>query len=126
MYNIEVKNTGGYVFDVTAGDQTCKVDAKGNGMTPPGMLLAGLASCVGVYIRKYAEGAKLLIGEFEVSAEAEFTKEAPMRFGEIRITVDLKGAALDDRRKKALTEFIKNCPVHNTMKGNPVIDMILM
>lgn len=125
MYNVEARNVGGYVFDVTAGSQTCKVDAKGDGMTPPGLLLAGLASCVGVYIRKYAEGAKLAIGEFEVKAEADFTKEGPLRFSRIRIDVDLKGAVIDDRRKKALAEFIKNCPVHNTIKGDPVVDMVL-
>jgi uncharacterized OsmC-like protein len=35
--------------------------------------------------------------------------------------MDLGPAALDDRRKKALLEFVRNCPAHNTLKGNPEV-----
>ncbi|MBP7056546.1 MAG: OsmC family protein [Candidatus Omnitrophica bacterium] len=121
MYKVDVKNSGGYVFTVRSGAQTVTVDAKSDDMTPPGMLLAGLASCVGVYIRKYAEGAKLDVGDFEVTAEADLTKDPPFRFAEIKISVILKTTGLDDRRLKSISEFVKNCPVHNTIKGGPEI-----
>lgn len=39
---------------------------------------------------------------------------------------DLKGAVLDERRRKALLEFVKNCPVHNTLKVNPLVDIKLV
>lgn len=125
MYKIEIKNTGSYSFDVVSGNQSCAVDMKPGGMTPPGMLLAGLGSCVGVYIRKYADGAKLALGEFKVTVEADFTKDSPARFQEIRVAIDLKGAVLDDRRKKALVDFVRNCPVHNTLKASPAVDIAI-
>jgi uncharacterized OsmC-like protein len=102
------------------------VDTKGQGVTPPDTLLASLGACVGVYVRKYAEGAKLEIRDFSISVEAEFTKEPPVRFGNISVCVDLKGIALDERRQEALLAFIKNCPVHNTLKNNPQIEVKLV
>lgn len=119
MYRVEIRNAGTYSFEATEGSQSCAVDMKPGGMTPPGMLLAGLGSCIGVYIRKYAEGAKLALGEFSVSVAADFAKDAPTRFQEISVTVDLKTAGLDDRRKAALLAFIRNCPVHNTLASKP-------
>ena len=125
MYKVRIAHKSAYSLDVTEGSQSCTVDAKAGGITPPGMLLGALGSCVGVYIRKYADGAKLPLDGFEISIEASFEKDAPMRFQEIRRTVDLKGAILDDRRKHALLEFIKNCPVHNTLNTAPNIEIAL-
>jgi uncharacterized OsmC-like protein len=76
-----------------------------------------------VYVRKYAEGAKLTLPEFSISVDADFSKETPVCFRKININVDLKGTQLDDRRIKAMHEFVKNCPVHNTIKNNPEVEI---
>ena len=78
-----------------------------------------------MYIRKYVEGAKITLNDFTVTAEAEFSKEPPFCFREIKVALDLKGALLDERRKQALLDFIKNCPVHNTLKVSPHIDVAI-
>ena len=39
------------------------------------------------------------------------------------MSVDLKETQLDERRIRAMLEFVKNCPVHNTLKSNPEIEM---
>ncbi|MFA5147393.1 MAG: OsmC family protein [Candidatus Omnitrophota bacterium] len=121
MYSVEVSSAGDYLFRVKANDYEFEVDAKGRGATPPDTLLASLGSCVGVYIRKYAEGARLAIDEFTVKVSGELCKEAPARFKTIDVSVGLRGSALDERRRKALIEFIKNCPVHNTLRSDPEI-----
>lgn len=123
MYRVDIVNSRDYVFNVKSKDYEFVVDTKGAGVTPPDTLLASLGSCIGVYIRKYAEGAKLTLGEFALSVEADFSKEQPVCFRSINVSIDLKGAALDERRKIALLEFIKNCPVHNTLKLNPQIEV---
>ena len=66
MYKVEISNKGDSVFNVRSKDYEFNVDTKGKGMTPPDTLLASLGSCMGVYIRKYAEGAKLNIGNFKI------------------------------------------------------------
>jgi len=125
MYRVDITHTKDLAFSVKSGDFEFVIDAKGNGVTPPSALLSSLGSCIGVYIRKYAEGSKLNLDNFNIIIEAEFTKESPMAFREISVTIDLKDVEIDDRRKQALLEFIKNCPVHNTLKANPVIKVKL-
>ena len=123
MYRVDITNAGDYSFKVKAKDYEFLVDTKGKGITPPDTLLAGLGTCVGVYLRKYAEGAKLALPEFNVSVEADMSKEPPVCFRKINVSVDLKGAKIDERRLQAILEFMKNCPVHNTLKNNPEVEL---
>lgn len=123
MYKVEVSSEGAYKFNVRSKDYEFSVDLNGKGVTPPDALLASLASCIGVYIRKYADGAKLALGDFKISVEADLGKEAPYYFRQINVLIDFKGAVLDERRKRAILGFIKNCPIHNTLKKNPIIDI---
>lgn len=125
MYKVEITHNQDMSFTAKIGESECVIDAKGKGLTPLDTLLAGLASCIGVYIRKYAEGAKLDLVHFKVDVSAELNKEYPVSFKKIMVGVDLKGCQLDERRKIALLAFIKNCPAHNTLKGNPEIDFNL-
>lgn len=126
MYRVEAVHSKDFAFKIESGGHQFIIDAKGkDGLTPPDALLASLGSCIGVYIRKYAEGDKLDLVNFNIIVEAQFTKEQPISFKTINVSIDLKGAELDDRRKKTLLEFIKNCPVHNTLKGNPLVEIKL-
>ena len=121
MYHVDITNSGDYSFKVKSKDYEFIIDVGGKGVTPPDTLLASIGSCLGVYLRKYAEGAKLPVKEFSITVDADFSKEPPACFRKINIKIDLKGAELDDRRINALREFIKNCPVHNTIKGAPEV-----
>ena len=123
MYRAEITHTKDLAFSVKTGDFGFVIDAKGTGVTPLNALLASLGSCIGVYIRKYAEGSNLTLDNFNITVEAEFTKEPALAFRTINVTIDLKGANIDDRRKQAILEFIKNCPVHNTLKANPRVEV---
>jgi len=122
MYHVQVNSAGGYLFDVQAKGGALKADMRGvSGITPPDLLLASLGTCLGVYLQKYAEGARLTLKEFSIAVTADFAQEAPVCFRKISVNIDLKGLKLDTRRQSALSEFIKNCPVHNTLKNNPEI-----
>ena len=126
MYQVEIIHKKDLIFQVNSGAHEFCIDAKGHdGITPPDTLLASLGSCIGVYISKYSQGAKLGLENFSVTIEAEFTKEPPMRFERIDVVIDLKGIVLDERRRGALLQFIKNCPVHNTIEGNPAVEVKL-
>ena len=125
MYVIEIVHNQDMAFTVKAGISEFTVDAKGKGLTPLDALLAGLGSCIGVYIRKYAEGSKLNLENFKINVSAELSKESPLSFRQISVEVDLKSCPIDERRQKALLEFIKNCPAHNTLKANPLIEFKL-
>ncbi|TAM40576.1 OsmC family peroxiredoxin [bacterium] len=122
MYQVEIKHDRDFSFTAKAGESEFVIDAKGKGLTPLDAFLAGLGSCTGVYIRKYAEGSKLDLSNFKVKVSAELSKEAPFSFRQIFVAIDLAACRLDERRQKALLEFIKNCPVHNTIKGSPQVE----
>ncbi len=124
MYRVDIANSAGYTFKVKTKEYEFSVDMKGaQGATPPDTLLASLGTCVGVYMRKYAEAAKLALPEFNISVEAEFDKAGPPCFRKINLSVDLKGAGFDERRLSAMLGFAKNCPVHNTLTSNPEIEI---
>ncbi|MFA5157111.1 MAG: OsmC family protein [Candidatus Omnitrophota bacterium] len=126
MYRVDIESSPDGAFSVKAGSGSFVMDMKNKGVTPPDALLAALGSCIGVYIRKYTDGAGLALGKFSVSVESEFSAEPPLRFKTIKVVVDLKGLQLDERRQKALLEFTKNCPVHNTLKSNPLVETVLV
>lgn len=126
MYKVEVTHNSDFAFTVKTGESEFIIDAKGKGVTPLDALLAGLGSCIGVYIRKYAEGSKLKLEGFKIDVSAELLGPAPFSFKQINVDIDLKNCQLDERRQKALLEFVKNCPAHNTLKGNPQIGFKLI
>jgi len=124
VYQVKVSNPGDYSFSVQSASYQFNIDTKGEkGIRPLDALLASLGACIGVYIRKYAEGGKLSLSEFNIDVHAEFSKESPIRFKKIEVLIDLKDNRLEERRLKSLLGFIRNCPVHNTLKGNPEIDL---
>ena len=126
MYKVELENVGAFSFRIASDSQrlsskAAEIEVGEMKLTPSDMFLAGLAGCVGVYIRKYAEGTNLKLGHFKVTCESEFSKDYPVCFENISIAIDLKGVKLDEKRIKSLVHFAENCPIHNTIKGNPDI-----
>jgi len=123
MYSVDISNKGDSVFTVRSKGHEFNVDTKGAAMSPPDVLLASLGTCIGVYMRKYAESARLDLGEFNIKVESAFEKEPKVHFSNIRVRIDLKNSNLDERKKASLLSFIKNCPIHNTLKSNPDVDV---
>lgn len=123
MYKVEIAHIKDWVFKVNSDNYEFTIGLKGEGVSPPDTLLASLGSCIGVYIRKYAQGSGLVLKNFNITVEADFNKELPVCFKEIKVYIDFKGIEIDERRKKALIDFIKNCPVHNTLKNSPHIEV---
>ena len=124
MYRVDITARGDSAFNVKTKGAECRIDPKGtSGITPPDALLASLGSCIGVYLMKYAEGSKLLINEFTVSVEGDIGRESPFFFRKIDVSVSVKSPGLDDRRIKAIMDFVQNCPVHNTFRNRPEISV---
>ena len=123
MYRVEVTPNSDASFKAKSGDYEFTIGLKGKGSSPPDTFLASLAGCLGVYIRKYCEGSGSTLNDFSITTEAEFCQDNPVCFKDIRVSVDLKGAKLDERRRRALLEFIKNCPIHNTLAIKPSVDI---
>jgi uncharacterized OsmC-like protein len=121
MYKVELENKGDMQFSVKSRDYVFNIDLKGRGMTPPDVFLASLGSCLDVYLRKYLENSGLAMNEFKITLEADLSKENPVCFRQINVKIDTRDVHLDEKRKSAILEFIKNCPIHNTLKTHPEV-----
>jgi putative redox protein len=126
MYRVEITSTNTSAFKVKSKGYEFFVDTKGKGITPPDTLLASLGSCIGVYLHKYLEGYKIPMGDFSITVESDLSKTPPFLFKDISVSIDLKGLQIDEQKRERLMEFIKNCPVHNTLETNPQIKMTLI
>jgi uncharacterized OsmC-like protein len=60
---------------------------------------------------------------FTVDVEADLVSDKGYRFKDIRVSIDLDGTVIDDIKKQSLLQFVKNCPVHNTLRDTPEIDI---
>ncbi len=126
MYEVIITNRGSSVFEVESKDYKFSIDTLDAGISPPATLLASLGSCVGVYIRKYCEGAHLVCDNFRIKVSAEFTKEKPVAFRQINVSIDLQGCQIPEGRRKSLLEFVNNCPIHNTLSINPAVNINIL
>lgn len=125
MYEINIENRRDHTYKVYSDGREFVIDSDVKGIGPLPTLLSGLGACVGVYLNRYLDGTKLGITGFKVNVKGELSKEQPLRFKEIFVDIKLEGQSLDDARKEGILRFAKNCPVHNTLTGNPEIKFIL-
>ncbi|MGE5308019.1 MAG: OsmC family protein [Deltaproteobacteria bacterium] len=136
MYSVEVNNKGTTIFKVKARENGMEVEPLGKGFSPAEVLLASLGSCVGYFVKRYIETAKLGITDFSVKLESDFVREKkmtllgmrerPLSMRKIKVRIDLKGAQIDPQRKEALLKFVMHCPIKATLEEPPEIDLALL
>lgn len=83
------------------------------GPNPLELFLSSLASCVGVYSKKYLTRHNVKYNELKIEAEAKLSQAPPSRLVDIQIKV-YTDAHLEDK-KEVFLKFIKNCTIHNTI-----------
>jgi len=127
---VEVKFLEKDKFEVRAisSETTIYVDKKEPGLAPAGpnpleLFLSSLASCSGVFAKRYLERHNLEFKELRIEVEAEFTTETPMRLTKIKTKV-YTDADLGNKREVFL-RFIEGCPIHNTILHTERIDIEL-
>ncbi len=115
---------GGISFDIEIRGHKLTADLPrdkgGNdrGPTPPELLVAALASCVGIFAAMFAQRNGLSPEGIEVEARAE-TAQSPMRLTDFSAV--LRFPSLPAELKDKARAFIESCLVGNTLKrANPV------
>jgi len=121
MYSVEVTSRGETQFQAKSKDSEFIIDTGGQGMQPLDTLLASLGACIGVYLRYYGAKNSVKLNDFTVKVEADLGKDKPLHFKAITATVQVRNTDLDAKTRDSIVQFIKSCPVHNTLKMNPEI-----
>ena len=102
-------------------DQPKEKGGSDSGMNPLEVFLSALASCIAVYTKRYCQSAKIDFSKLAVSVESELSQDKPVRFKDIKVSIDL-GYDIGDK-KESLLRFVRNCPIHNTISNKPEVEI---
>lgn len=123
----------GFLQDIQSGphihlyaDEPPSLGGTGRGLTPYGLLAAGLGACTTITLRMYArrKGWPLTQARVDVTHEKAHAVDAAadstpqVDHFERRITLD--GPLTDDQRKR-LMDIAEKCPVHRTLSRGAVV-----
>jgi uncharacterized OsmC-like protein len=123
MHVVEVANKQGNIFEIKAKENRFIIEPNSDNLTPGDVLLASLGSCIGLYTRRYLDNAKIPTQGFSLKLEADFSQDHPVRFKQIKVSLDLGDIQIEPARKAALLKFVSNCPIGNTLKGDPSVEI---
>jgi putative redox protein len=122
-----VEHLGAVQFEVRARqhkivcDQPSENGGFDEGMTPPELLLASLASCAGFYAAQYLKKYKLATEGTTVRVTADKLKE-PARMDNFHIEVEVP-LAVSEQHRHGIEEAIDHCLIHNTLLHPPKITL---
>jgi len=124
MYSASIKNDGDSKYHAATRHYEFVIGTDGRGANPIDTVLAGLCGCVGHYTEEYFRGEGMDPGGFSVKAEADLTEDR-RRLSDISVKIIMEADGLDEHRKEDLLNFVRNCPVHNTLTANSQIKFTL-
>src|SRR5512135_3099553 len=119
MNALTVAYKGGIQFLVSSGKHSLTIDLapeKGGsdeGMSPPEVFIASLASCIGVYVVRYAQNAKLDTRDLAIRCGWQISDDKK-RISSIQVRISLPHADVG-KREGALLEAARHCLIHHTI-----------
>jgi uncharacterized OsmC-like protein len=123
---VSARYRGGTRFEVNARghrltcDQPLDNDGSDEGMSPPELMLASLATCAAYYAAQYLNVRKLSAEDLLVRVGAQKATQ-PARLSCFQIDVTVPG--IDDRHRAGVLRTVKTCLIHNTLLGSPSIEV---
>jgi len=126
MLEVTVNHLGAVQFEVKARQHTIACDQPpenggyDEGMTPPELLLASLASCAGFYAAQYLRKFKLATEGTQVRVTADKVKEPVARIDNFRIEIETP-VELTEQHRAGVERAVHHCLIHNTLLHPPTI-----
>jgi len=130
MGTIEIDYNGGMGFKVSARSHSLTVDlsnekgGQDSGMNPPEVFIASLGTCIGVYVVKYLQNAKLDATSLKITVSWKFSEDKT-QIASVDVVLGGLGADIG-RRKNAVLEAAKHCLIHKTLLNHPDINISLI
>ncbi len=125
-----IEHQDGYRFVAQAGnhqivtDQPKEQGGQDTGPTPPEILAASLAFCVGVYAVAYAQKNK--IGYQGLRVEIDWTTaKSPYRIASFKMRLLMPGPVPEEHRG-LLMQFVDQCLIKNTLLNPPQMETELV
>jgi len=90
------------------------------GMTPPEIMAGSMASCIGFYVARYCEQAKIDTVGLYVSADWN-VGGTPKHMEEFDIQIYLP--EMPENRRSAIERVAKTCLIHATLSETPTVNI---
>jgi len=125
---VTVEHLGAVQFEIKARQHTIACDQPpenggfDEGMTPPELLLASLASCAGFYAAQYLRKFKLASQGTHVRVVADKVKDPVPRIENFRIEIETP-IDLSDQHRAGVERAVHHCLIHNTLLQPPQISI---
>ena len=126
---VTAEHLGAVQFEIKARQHTliCDQPVESNGfdegMTPPELLLASLASCAAFYAVDYLKRNHLLTEGVRAHVTADKVK-GPFRLDNFHITVETP-SELSEAHLKGVDDAVHRCLIHNTLMQPPKIEFTI-
>ncbi len=124
---VTVNHLGAVQFEIKARQHVIACDQPpenggfDEGMTPPELMLASLASCAGFYAAAYLKKHKLAEKGTQVRVTADKVKP-PARLDNFQIEVEVP-VDLTEEQRKGVEDAVHHCLIHNTLLAPPKITL---
>lgn len=129
MTRLKATFEGGSRFTVACRSHTITIDQpKDNGgedlgMTPPEVMAGSMASCIGFYVAKYCEQAKIDTAGLSVSCDWN-VGGSPKHMQSFDLNIHLP--AVPKNRRKAIEKVAASCLIHATLAQQPEVNISLL
>ena len=127
---ISVNRVDGLAFDVrvrnheVAADMSPADGGEGAGFTPVELLAGSVGACIAMAVQAWCEASNNGVGDVEVSVTYELASE-PKRLGAIVVDVEVPDD-VPPNRKDALRRVIEECPIRETLRNPPRVDVEIL
>ena len=124
---ITVSKKGGLAFEIRVrgheviSDMSVKDGGQDAGPSPVELLGGALGACVAMMVQGYCERHGYTDGEVGVSLTLELA-DSPKRVGGIVVDVELPEGIPEDK-KEVILRMAERCPVHETLRDPPRVDI---
>ena len=109
--------------DITS-DMSEKDGGRDAGPSPVELLAGSLGACIAMMVQSYCDRHGFTDGDVGVSLTLELA-DSPKRVGGIVVDVELPDGVPEDR-KVAIRRMAERCPVHETLRDPPRLDIDIM
>ena len=115
-------DANGFLQDVQSGphhilaDEPASFGGTNKGLTPYGLLSAGLGACTSMTIRMYARRKKWPLSSVHVDISHDKQHVDGAKIDQFERVITLQGD-LDDEQRQRLLEIADKCPVHKTLEA---------
>jgi uncharacterized OsmC-like protein len=125
LITVSQKQNQEFAIQVRAHEVTCDMavseGGQDHGPHPSELLVGALGACIGKAIARYCQTIQCPSEGITLYLAYQFA-DNPRRVAGITIDLELPKGFPEDR-KKAIRNIIHQCPVHNTLKNPPEIDL---